>query len=1005
MIYVKLLAASLILVIAKAQSAAPAQVYGIDFSPYQNGQDPNLNPQISASQILSRMQIVAPYTKWVRSFSSTNGLENIPSVARQLGLRVAANAWISSDTAQNTIEIDNLIAAANAGLVDIAIVGSEAIFRKDVTASQLITYMNQVRQAIPRNIPVTTADVYGTFLGQPALIAASDIIFANFYPYWEGTSVSNAMCSLEQEYQRLVAASGSKQVVISETGWPSAGNAVGAAVPSPANADLFALQFFSWAGANNIPAFYFEAFDEAWKTTYEGPQGAHWGVFDASGAIKPGMNAFFGGQTATVVCNGQIPGPLAINFTYVPPYGSFDALEVQVTGVQPANYVIATYIDVPNTCNTPSACWWLKPTAAQPTVSINPDGTARIAIVTGGTDQNATMIAVFLTPSNLTYSFSPGPPPSITTEVATALASRTATSISGTISDNLGNPISGAVVSDAVLGSTTSAVDGKYSFYQITTGGTATLNVSYPNYHFPASPATVNITAGNQIVNFTGTAAVDLSVISSVSTNPVRLGTNVVETIIASNAGANAASDAVVTVPIPSSFTRVSASTTRGSCTAAPLLVTCDVGGLAATAYATITVVAAPSAAGSFNLSASIAGPDPDANAANNSTSLSLTVNNSGSPLQFVAVAPCRVMDTRNATGPLGGPSIGGGTTRTIPIPASTCGVPSNAQAYSLNVTVVPLTGFLGYLAIWPTGEPQPPVSTLNSPNGEVVANAAIVAAGVNGSIDAFATNDTDLVLDINGYFVPQTTNSLEFYPLTPCRVLDTRNANGTFGGPTLASGSSRSFPIPSGGCGAPGSADAYSFNVTVVPQESLGYLTVWPTGQPQPVVSTLNSPTGTVVANAAMVPAGSAGAVSFYATNMTDLVVDNNGYFAAPGTGGLNFYAVTPCRAVDTRTAAGTFGGPFLSAATSRMFPLWQSSCGIPSTAEACALNVTVVPSGFLGYLTIWPTGEMQPLVSTLNAYGGQVVANAAIVKSCSVNVYVTNSTEVIIDVYGYFQ
>jgi uncharacterized repeat protein (TIGR01451 family) len=625
-----ILFASLVLATASAQVPAPSVVYGIDFSPYENGQDPNLSPQIPASQILSRMQIVAPYTKWVRSFSSTNGLENIPSVARQLGLKVAANAWISSNAAQNTVEIDNLIAAANSGQVDIAIVGSEAILRNDVTVSQLIAYMNQVRQAIPQNIPVTTADVYGTFLAQPALIAASDVVFANFYPYWEGTSINNAMCSLEREYQQLVAASGSKQVVISETGWPSAGNAVGAAVPSPANQNLFALQFFTWAGANNIPAFYFEAFDEAWKAAYEGPQGAHWGIFDVNGVIKSGMDAFFNGQTSVVACNGQIPGPVGISFTYVPPYGSSDELEVQVTGVQPASYAVATYIEV-------SGGWWTKPTFAQPTVTINTDGTVRIPIVTGGSDQLATGIAVFLIPSTVTPPQAQGGAlPAIPSAVAAVQVSRTPSSISGTITDSLGNPIAGATISDPVLGSTTSAPDGKYSFYHITTSGTATLSVSYPNYSFPASPATVGISSGNQIVNFTGSPTVDLSVVSSASPNPVPAGSNVVETIVASNAGLASASDAVVTVPIPVSFTLVSASTTRGSCNTAALPVTCDVGGLAPTAYATVTVVTEPNAAGSFSLAAGVSGPDPDSNAANNSTSLPITVQ----ALQSITFGP-----------------------------------------------------------------------------------------------------------------------------------------------------------------------------------------------------------------------------------------------------------------------------------------------------------------------------------------------------------------------------
>ena len=300
-------------------------------------------------------------------------------------------------------------------------------------------------------------------------------------------------------------------------------------------------------------------------------------------------------------------------------------------------------------------------------------------------------------------------------------------------------------------------------------------------------------------------------------------------------------------------------------------------------------------------------------------------------PLQFVPLTPCRVMDTRNPNGPLGGPLISGGTTRTVPVSSSSCGVPANAAAYSVNLTVVPRTGFLGYLTVWPTGQTQPVVSTLNSFDGSIIANAAIVPAGAGGSINAYASNDTDLVMDIDGYFITPGASSLQFYPLAPCRVLDTRNANGTFGGPALTGGASRSFPIASSPCGAPATAAAYSLNVTVVPHGTLGYLTAWPTGQTQPVVSTLNSFDGSILANAAIVPAGTGGAVSFFVTNTTDLVVDIDGYFAPPGTGGLNYYAVTPCRAVDTRNANGPLGGPIMNANTTRSFPL-AGECGLPA-------------------------------------------------------------------------
>ncbi|MGA2715689.1 MAG: protease pro-enzyme activation domain-containing protein [Bryobacteraceae bacterium] len=390
---------------------------------------------------------------------------------------------------------------------------------------------------------------------------------------------------------------------------------------------------------------------------------------------------------------------------------------------------------------------------------------------------------------------------------------------------------------------------------------------------------------------------------------------------------------------------------------------------------------------------------------ASNSVPFVVTPNSS---LQFLTVTPCRIMDTRNANGPLGGPFISGATTRTIPIASSTCGIPANASAYSLNFTVVP-RGALNYLSVWPTGQTQPLVSTLNSQDGSVIANAAIVPAGTGGAINAYATNDTDLVVDINGYFVPPTSNTLQLYTLPPCRVLDTRNPAGTFGGPSLAGGSSRSFPIPLGSCAVPTNAVAYAFNVTVVPQGSLAYLTAWPTGQTQPLVSTLNSAGGTVLANAAIVAAGTAGAVSFYASGATDLVVDINGYFAPPVSGGLNFYPVTPCRLVDTRNANGTFGGPSMGAGTTRAFPLSQGSCGIPGSpaAQAYSLNVTVVPSGALGYLSTWPTTEAPPAVSTLNALNGQIIANAAIVpagSTGSIDVYVTNPTNVVIDTNGYF-
>jgi hypothetical protein len=144
--------------------------------------------------------------------------------------------------------------------------------------------------------------------------------------------------------------------------------------------------------------------------------------------------------------------------------------------------------------------------------------------------------------------------------------------------------------------------------------------------------------------------------------------------------------------------------------------------------------------------------------------------------------------------------------------------------------------------------------------------------------------NATDVLFDINGYFAPPAAGGLNFYPVTPCRTADTRTGVGftnPFGPPSLYEGLPRAFPIPSSPCEIPASAGAYSFNVTVVPPGYLGVLTTWPTGSSMPNVSTLNSYTGTVVANAAIVPAGTAGAISVYVDDPTDVLLDVNGYFS----------------------------------------------------------------------------------------------------------------------------
>ena len=159
-------------------------------------------------------------------------------------------------------------------------------------------------------------------------------------------------------------------------------------------------------------------------------------------------------------------------------------------------------------------------------------------------------------------------------------------------------------------------------------------------------------------------------------------------------------------------------------------------------------------------------------------------------------------------------------------------------------------------------------MSTLNSFDGRVVANAAVVPAEGGGAVSVYVSDATDVIIDINGYFAPPDTAALAFYPVAPCRVADTRSGSGKtgqLGPPALGGGKSRTIPMQASGCSLPAAVQAFSLNVTVVPPGPLIYLTTWPAAQTNPVASTLNSFDGDVVANAAIVPAGAGGDISVF--------------------------------------------------------------------------------------------------------------------------------------------
>lgn len=259
-------------------------MHGLCYSAYEEGQEPG--DILTVDQIKRRMEIIAPYTKWIRSFSCIEGNELVPQVAREFGIKTLVGAWLGDDPTLNELEIEGLIELANDGYVDIAAVGNEVLYRNDLNEEELLNYIHKVKEAIP-NIPVGYVDAYYEFTAHPAITEACDVILANCYPFWEGCHMEYSLLYMKQMYHQARAAANGKQVIITETGWPSAGSTVKEnSHPSAANAMKYFIHAQQWSKQEDIAIFYFTSFDEAWKVGSEGDVGAFWGLWDKDGNVK-----------------------------------------------------------------------------------------------------------------------------------------------------------------------------------------------------------------------------------------------------------------------------------------------------------------------------------------------------------------------------------------------------------------------------------------------------------------------------------------------------------------------------------------------------------------------------------------------------------------------------------------------------------------------------------------------------------------------------------------------
>lgn len=260
-------------------------VHGLCSSPYEEGQEPG--DQLTETQIRRRLQKIKPYTKWIRSFSCTDGNELIPQIAKEMGIKTLVGAWLGDETRINEKELEGLIRLSHDGCVDIAAVGNEVMYRGDLNEEELINKIYDVKSSLKDlEIPVGYVDAYYEFTERPLITEACDIILANCYPFWEGCDLDYALLYMKDMYHKALKAGNGKRVIITETGWPSQGSNLQGAFPSEANAIKYFINTQKWAQEEDIDIFYFSAFDESWKIGAEGDVGPFWGIWDKNETLK-----------------------------------------------------------------------------------------------------------------------------------------------------------------------------------------------------------------------------------------------------------------------------------------------------------------------------------------------------------------------------------------------------------------------------------------------------------------------------------------------------------------------------------------------------------------------------------------------------------------------------------------------------------------------------------------------------------------------------------------------
>jgi N-acetylmuramoyl-L-alanine amidase len=365
----------------------------------------------------------------------------------------------------------------------------------------------------------------------------------------------------------------------------------------------------------------------------------------------------------------------------------------------------------------------------------------------------------------------------------------------------------------------------------------------------------------------------------------------------------------------------------------------------------------------------------------------------------FSPTGPTRIMDTRDGTGVAKG-AVGAGKTVSLQVDGAG-GVPaSGVTGVVMNVTAVSPTT-TGHVTVYPDGAPRPNTSSVNFPAGRTIANLVVVPV-VNGKVDFYnAAGGVHLLADVTGYFTSSDAGS-RFNPVTPSRLMDTRDGTGGTTGPVTA-GQTVPLQVTGGSTGIPAGVTAVVMNVTAVSPTATGHLIVYPDGTAQPGTSSLNFPANTTIPNLVTVPVVN-GTVDFFdSAGNVDILADITGYYAATGSA---FRSTGPTRIMDTRSGTGGVKGAVAGGATIDL--VMTGLGGVPATGvSAVVMNVTAVSPTATGHVIVYPNDGPRPNTSSLNFPAGQTIANLVVVPVVNGRAAFYNSAgsvNLLADVTGFY-